>query len=80
MLVFVKTKIYSKVIQGLGLALCLPPLTATVKKRRIFNRCDQVYLQTLKHGQEIYTDSRGININRMMLIGQMMWIVTPGKE
>ena len=50
------------------------------KQQRIFNPCDQVYLKTLKRGQELYTDPRGININIMMLICQLMWIVTPGKE
>ena len=33
------------------------------KQRRIFNRCDQVDLQTIERGQEIYTDPSGININ-----------------
>ena len=50
------------------------------KLQRIFNNCDQVYLQTLKRGQELYTDPHVININQILLIGQMMWIVNPGKE
>ena len=49
------------------------------KQLRIFNSCDKVDLKSLKHSKELYTDPRGININRMMLIGQLMWIVTSGK-
>ena len=49
------------------------------KQRIIFNRCYQVDLQTLKRGQELYTDPCGININLMLLISQLMWIITPGK-
>ena len=33
------------------------------KQQRIFNRYDQVYLQTLKRGKELYTDPCGISIN-----------------
>ena len=50
------------------------------KQQRIFNRCDQLYIKTIKCGKEIYTDTRAININIMLLIGQLMWIITPGKE
>ena len=50
------------------------------KQQIIFNHCDIVYLKTIERGQELYTDPRGININRMIFIGQLMWIVTPGKE
>ena len=50
------------------------------KQRRIFNCCDQVDLQTIEHRQELYTYTCGININKMLLIGQLMWIVPPGKE
>ena len=71
---------YSKVIQGLGLALHMPHLTETVKKKRIFYHCDQVDLQSLERGQELYTYPLGININQMMLIVRLVWIVTPGKE
>ena len=39
------------------------------KQQRIFNRCDQVDLQTLECVQELYTDPRGININLMVLVG-----------
>ena len=49
------------------------------KQQRIFNCCDQVDLQTLKCGQELYTDPCGININQMVLIGQLVCIVTPGE-
>ena len=49
------------------------------KKRRIFNCYDQVDLETIERGQEIYTDPCGININRMLFIGQLMWIFNPGK-
>ena len=50
------------------------------KQWRIFNCCDQVYLQTIKRGQELYTDPRGISINWMLLIGQLMWMVNTRKE
>ena len=50
------------------------------KQRRIFNCCDEVDLQTLECGQELYTDPHGININQMMLIDKLMCIVTTGKE
>ena len=50
------------------------------KQRRIFNRCDQVDLQTLERRQELYTDPRGININQMLFIAKLMWIVTPKKQ
>ena len=50
------------------------------KQQRIFNRCDQVDLQTIERGQELFIDPQGININRMMLIIQLVWIVTPRKE
>ena len=50
------------------------------KQRIIFNGCDQVDLQTLKLRQELYTYPCGIKINQIMLIVQLMWIVTPGKE
>ena len=50
------------------------------KQQRIFNFCDKVDLQILKCGQELYTVPRGININRMLLIGKLVWIVTPGKK
>ena len=49
------------------------------KKRRIFNHCDQVYLQTTEHIQELYIYPCVININQMPLIGQLMRIFTPGK-
>ena len=49
-------------------------------QRRIINRCDQVYLQTLGHIQELYTYPCDINTNRIIFIGRLMWIVTPGKE
>ena len=50
------------------------------KQRMIFNRCDQVDLKTLERGQELYTDPHIININRILLIGRLMCIVTPGKK
>ena len=46
---------------------------------RCFKSCDQVDLQNLKPGQELYTDPRGINMNGMLLIGQLMLTVTPRK-
>ena len=49
------------------------------KQQRMFNCCDQVDLQTLKLGQELYTYTSGINLNQILLIGQLMWIVTPEK-
>ena len=49
------------------------------KQRRIFNLCEQVDMQTLKRGQELYTDPCGISINRMRFIGQLMWIFISGK-
>ena len=49
--------------------------------RRIFNRSTQVDLQTLEQGQELYINApEGVNVDRMLLIGQLMWIVTPGKD
>ena len=50
------------------------------KQRRIFNLCDQVDLKNIEHGQELYTYPCGIDINKMLLIGQLVWIVNPGKE
>ena len=50
------------------------------KQRRIFNCCDQVYLQSIKHIQEFYTYPCGNNINKMLLIGQLMCFVTSGRE
>ena len=50
------------------------------KQQKIFNSCGQVDLQTLEHGQELCTYPLGININIILLIGQLMRIVTPGKE
>ncbi len=51
------------------------------RTRRIFNKSTQVDLQTLEQGQELYVNPpEGVNVNRMLLIGQLMWIVTPGKD
>ena len=51
------------------------------RTRRIFNRSTQVDLQTLEQGQELYINPpECVNVNRMLLIGQLMWIVTPGKD
>jgi hypothetical protein len=51
------------------------------RTRRIFNKSTQVDLQTLEQGQELYINPpEGVNVNRMLLIGQLMWIVTPGKD
>ena len=50
------------------------------KQRRIFNHCGQVDLRTLEHEQELYTDPCDININIMLFIVQLLWIVTSGKE
>jgi hypothetical protein len=47
---------------------------------RIFNSCQQVDLNTLERGQELYMDPRGIDVNQMLLFGQLLWIVTPGRE
>ena len=51
------------------------------RTRRILNRSTLVDLQTLERGQDLYLDPpQDINLNRMLLIGQLMWIVTPGKD
>ena len=58
-----------------------PPFDINCPKQQIiFNSCDQVDLQNLERGQKIYTYPCEININLMMLIGQLMWIVTLGRE
>ena len=48
-----------------------------LKLQRNFNFSDKVDLQTLKRVQELYTDPYGININLILLISQLMWIVNP---
>ena len=42
------------------------------KQQRIFNCWDQIDLQTLECVQELYTCPRGININKMLLISQLI--------
>ena len=74
MLVFVRAKVYSKVVQGLGLTIHFTHLTKAVQNN------NQVDLQTLERGQEIYTDTCGININQILFIGQLLCIVAHGKE
>ena len=56
------------------------PFDRNCQKKIIFNHCDQVDLQSLERGQELYTYPLGININQMMLIVRLVWIVTPGKK
>ena len=74
MLVFVRAKVYSKVVQGLGLTIHFTHLTKAVQNN------NQVDLQTLERGQEIYTDTCGININQILLISQLMCSINPCKE
>lgn len=51
------------------------------RTRRIFSKSTQVDLQTLERGQDLYLNPpQGVNVNRMLLTGQLMWIVTPGKD
>ena len=50
------------------------------KQQIISNFCDKLDLQTLERGQKLYTYPRGITINLMLLVVQLIWIVTPGKE
>ena len=45
-----------------------------------YNRCEQVNLQTLERGQELCIDPRGININKILFISQLVWFVTPRKD
>mmetsp|Transcript_22253 Transcript_22253/g.27288 ORF Transcript_22253/g.27288 Transcript_22253/m.27288 type:complete len:441 (+) Transcript_22253:151-1473(+) len=48
------------------------------KIRRIMNKSTQVDLSTLERGRDLHMNTQGINLNRILLIGQLMWIVTPG--
>ena len=53
-----------EVMQGFDLALNFTHITATVQRKQIiFNSYEQVDLQTIEHGQGIYTDPLGINTN-----------------